>query len=118
MDHNDIAGFKPTLLRHLLEALPLRPPEITAGCVYTHKGKGLETLSLHDCNLNDENMKPLFNACFLKKTLKKLNLSKNNITDFGLKIIADMMKLRGSGQLKDLDLGCNKLTDTGCVPLA
>jgi Leucine-rich repeat (LRR) protein len=73
---------------------------------------------MHNCGLIDENVGPLFFACFKHKTLRKLNLSNNHITDSGLIKIAQHMKEKGDGDLHSLDLACNdEFTDRGGTPL-
>jgi hypothetical protein len=72
---------------------------------------------MHNCGLNDDNVGPLFFGVFKYSTLRKLNLSKNLITDAGLIKIANHMKDKGDGDLHNLDLGSNdEFTDKGCKP--
>jgi len=118
LDNNNINGFKPNLFRKFLQELEAKPADKFLGCVYPHTNKGLKTLSLHKCGLDDENMKPLFFSVFKGNTLCKLNLSANEITDHGLKQVAKLMgsKECGFGDLHILDLSCNDFTDKSCVP--
>lgn len=81
--------------------------------------KGLKHLSISKCKITDAVLKTICNklvypnvAC---KSLHALNVSSNNITDVGVKYLADM--LRTNRNLSYLNLADNKISDTGAKHL-
>ena len=78
----------------------------------------LQSLSLHNCQIDDRCVKALVSILTSKSnTLKSLNLSKNIITDDGAKTLLDAMKSQHC-IVEELDLSQNQLTLDGISSFA
>ena len=79
---------------------------------------GAQQIGLYNQSVDDSKLALIVQAMTtpsINTTLKVLGLGKNNITDEGLAMLADM--LRNNTTLMLLDLSGNKLTDDGMITL-
>ena len=73
------------------------------------------TVSLSNCNINDDLVCLITLGLYNNTTVKKLDLSQNKITDDGAVVISDCLKQNKS--LQDLNISHNCITEYGAVAI-
>ena len=72
---------------------------------------GLNTLNLAGCNIDDKQIKQIVHIIKKNKTIQKLDLSFNSITEIGAKSIAYLLK--NNPVITDINLELNYIKDNG-----
>lgn len=80
------------------------------------QNKTITDLDLSSCSLNYDNISKIISALMNNTTINKLNLSNNNIQNFEMKEICQLLKL-SSCSLEELNLSNNCLRDDSIMDL-
>ncbi len=82
----------------------------------TMQNQALRTVSLSECNIDDESVQQLAEGLCHNKTIKELDISHNNFQDMGM--VAMAVALCNNRTIKHLDVSYNPFGNDGAIAVA